>query len=149
MGVAASDMFPICSHMPRRRRTPVFAGSRPHVQGEIVRLVRAGALLRDVYGTPGMPTQATVSHWRRSDPGFAAAVDQAKRERDWRRRWAFRADVAAAFLARYRAGGVGLERLCDQAGMPSRRVVAYWQAVEPGFAEDLGRLIAARRADAA
>jgi hypothetical protein len=74
-----------------------------------------------------------VRKWARADPAFAAELAGA-RARAGSLRYRFDEGVAAAFLARARAGET-INDLLRQPGMPGRRAYRHWQATQAHFAE--------------
>lgn len=108
-----------------------------HLKLDILARVVAGARLKtEVCAAPDMPTYATVYHWARADPAFAAELAEARRRGDWRRRFSFDEARAKAVIARLAAGETLRQVVADPA-MPSRRTIAYWRATQGSFAEAL------------
>lgn len=120
-----------------------YAATRSRLMAQILEQVAAGEPLRDVCGRPGMPSDATVRNWRRSDAAFSAALDGALAEGRWRRKWAFDEAKAEAFLSRYRAGEHVHEILRDPT-MFNRRVYDHWRATQAPFCAEVERLKAVK-----
>lgn len=118
---------------------------RHALKDQIVARVAAGTSLERVCAEPGMPADVTVMKWRRADPAFGQAMDDALRRGLWRRRHAFDPVRAEALLARYRAGEPMARILADPA-MPSRTVFRRWLADQAPFAEEIHRLKQRNRA---
>jgi hypothetical protein len=85
-----------------------------------------------------------VRKWALADPGFAGELAVA-RSRAGSLRYRFDEAVAAAFLARARAGEPILT-LLREPGMPGRRAYQHWQATEAPFAEAIFALRQRREA---
>jgi len=102
------------------------------LKAEIVGRVLAGESLRAIGATPGLPGAHTVCSWARADAGFAAELATARARADGAR-LRFDEAVAAAFLARARAGEP-INSLLREPGMPGRRAYRTWLAQAP-FAE--------------
>jgi hypothetical protein len=101
---------------------------------DILARVAAGERLRGICGAAGMPGAQTVRNWALADPAFGAELLAARRRGDWRRHWAFDEAMAAAFLARARAGET-INSLIGAPGMPSRKTYTRWTRTEASFAE--------------
>ena len=112
----------------------------------IVERVARGEALRVVCGEAGVPGRETVRAWARADAAFGDALAEAEARGEWRRVWAFDEAVAAAFLARARAGET-VKSLLGSAGMPSRRTYRHWQATQAPFAEAVFALRQQRAAE--
>lgn len=65
----------------RNVRAAARDGCTPHMAASVIRRIRAGATLRQVGETPGLPPAGTLYAWIRKRPDFAAAVMHAYRDR--------------------------------------------------------------------
>lgn len=110
-----------------------YAADAARLKAEIVARVEAGERLKGVCASPGLPGVLTVRAWSRADPLFGEALAAARRRADWRRLWVVDEVVAAAFLARARAGEP-IRSLLGRPGMPSQTAYRRWKRVSPDFA---------------
>jgi hypothetical protein len=108
------------------------------LKAEIVARVEAGESLRALGASPGAPCAETVRKWALADAGFAAELAVA-RARGAERGCAFDEAVAAAFLARARAGEP-INTLLREPGLPGRRAYRSWVASDGAFAEAVNAL---------
>lgn len=112
------------------------------LKAEVVARVGAGESLRAIGAVAGLPGHQTVRKWALADPEFAEAL-AAARVQAGALELRYDAGVAAAFLARARAGEQ-VNALLLAPGMPSRRAYRHWQATEAGFAHAVAGLRARR-----
>lgn len=119
---------------------------RTALKAEILRRVTAGETIKAVCATPGFPRPVTVHSWKRTDASFDAALSEAVRRSQWRRRHAFREDQARAFLARL-AAGEALRRLVRDPSMPNARTLSEWRATHGAFAAEVHRLLSVFQAE--
>ena len=117
----------------------------PPIRAVILERLAEGARLTEVCAAAGMPCRESVAGWARADAGFAAAMAEARRRGDWRRRFGCDAAVARAVVMRL-ADGVRLEAVLAEPGMPSRATYRYWLATQGWFAEAVGHQLAGRAA---
>lgn len=123
-----------------------YAQNAPSLRAEIVARVDAGEYLRAVCASPGMPFEHTVRAWAKRDPIFGEALAAAKRRGTWRRLWVVDEAMAAAFLARARAGEP-IRSLLGQPGMPSQSAYRRWKMAQAPFAEAAFALLQRRNAN--
>ena len=119
--------------MPSRYRRDT-----PRLKSEIVARVAEGERLAAVCAGSGMPGRQTVRNWARADAVFGAELARAEARGAFLRA-RFDEPVAAAFLARARAGET-IHSLLRAPGMPSRRTYERWRMIEPPFAEAIWAL---------
>jgi len=100
--------------------------------------VRAGDRIRDLLDKPGMPSQRTYRHWRRTQVAFQAelwrlrGVRYARHSGTTHSRWrAFDQAVADRMLVRVVRGEPWRRMLETDPAMPSRVVVYRWRREEP------------------
>jgi len=119
--------------------------------------VRAGERINDLLDKPGMPSQRTYRHWRRTQGSFQAelwrlrGVRYARHSGTTHSRWrAFDQAVADAMLVRVARGEPWRRMLETDPSMPSRVVVYRWRREQPEWdramkiAFRFGRLAEAR-----
>jgi len=120
--------------MPRPPR-PTY--DKPTIKARIVARVRAGATVAGACrADPSLPCAESITLWARADPLFAAELARARRVGDFARRLAFDEAVAAAFLARLRAGAT-VRELLGRPGMPGAGTYRFWRRTQMGFQGDL------------
>jgi hypothetical protein len=113
---------------------------RANAKAVILTRVAAGETVRAACRDEAMPCPESVTNWRRADAGFAAALDAARARGELaRRRLAFDAAVAQAFLARM-ADGARVDQLLARPGMPSQAAYRYWRRTNAEFQAEVWRL---------
>ncbi len=102
--------------------------------------IAEGAMLRDLWRDPALPTRGDLRRWRHADPAFEARVRAAVNAARSRRMLTLNDEIAEAIYQRL-CFGESLPTICADPRMPGVATVYDWLRRDPKFARDyaLGR----------
>jgi hypothetical protein len=94
--------------------------------------IARGALLRDLWRDPTLPTRGDLQRWRHADPAFEARLREAVNRARGRRMTTYDEAVAETICLRLIAGE-SLRGICRDPAMPSIMTAYEWRRTQPAF----------------
>ncbi|HEX3364729.1 hypothetical protein [Phenylobacterium sp.] len=94
--------------------------------------IAEGAMLRDLWRDPSLPTRGDLRRWRHADPAFDARVREAVNRARGRRMTSYDEAVAETICVRL-IEGESPRGICLDPAMPSLMTAYEWRRTQPAF----------------